>query len=122
VARIRYKLVQPASNPGAVAFAKPNKNLREQLSERLEAASSITDVSEKDQPLAAVAIDAARAGEVEIAKRALAQMFDLTERDTATHNTALMLVKRGFRKEAIGMAKGITEDSTRNQTLSELAR
>jgi hypothetical protein len=122
VARIRYKLVQSASNPGTEALAGSDKNLRELLSERLEAASGITDASQKDQPLAAVATDAAKAGEVEIAKRALAQMFELSERDTATHETVLLLVKRGLRKEAIGMAKGITDNSIRDQTLSELAQ
>ncbi len=122
VAKIRYKLVQPVTTQGTTASAVASKGLREQLSERLEAASSITDYSQKDKPLAALAADAAKAGEAAIAANALGQMYDQTTRDTARHEAALQLVKRGLRKPAIEIAKGITDYTTRNQTLAELAQ
>ena len=96
--------------------------MAEVLAERLEAASSITDVVEKDKPLAAVALDAARAGQAEIVKKALAQMLDLTERSATTHDAALLLAKQGLRKPAIEMAKAIPDLDVRDQTLSELAQ
>lgn len=115
--KIRYKLAQVTTNVIADSDAR-----REQLAERLEAASGMTDVTEKDKPLAAIAIDAAKAGELEIAKKALAQMFYPDERNRATHDAALLLAKEGFRKQAIELAKTIGDYSMQNQTLSELAQ
>ncbi len=120
--KIRYKLVQSNANLDTVASSPANREFQERLSERLEAASSITDVTEKDKPLAAVATDAAKAGEVVLAKQALAEMYYIAERDAATHDAAMLLQKRGMRKQAIEIAKGITDYTTRNQTLAELAQ
>ena len=69
-----------------------------------------------------MATDAAKAGELDLVKKALAQMFYVAERDAATHEAVLLLAKRGLRKEAIDMAKGITDYYIRNQALSELAQ
>jgi serine/threonine protein kinase len=121
--KIRYKLAPvPATNAAAVTSAKASRAARDELNERLEAASNITDAGEKDKPLAAVATDAAKAGEVEIAKQALAQMFNLSKRDDATHEATLLLAKRGLRKQAIDLAKGIGELNLRDRTLVELAQ
>ena len=122
IARIRYKLVEPVTDQDARAGGRINEEARGSLSERLEAASSITDVTEKDKPLTAVAIDAAKTGEVSIAKRALDQIYIQEHADTATHDTAMILAKDGLRMQAIEMAKGITDYTTRNQTLAELAQ
>jgi len=69
-----------------------------------------------------VAIDAAKAGEVVLTKQALGEMYYIAERDAATHDAAMLLEKRGLRKQAIEIAKGITDYTTRNQTLAELAQ
>jgi predicted Ser/Thr protein kinase len=120
--KIRYKLVQAAANPNAVAVSGASKEIHELLTERLEAASNISDYNEKDQPLVALAIDAAKAGEAEIAKKAVDQIYIQDTRDTAMHDTAMLLAKHGMRKQAIEIAKSITGYSTRNQTLAELAQ
>ena len=122
VARIRYKLVQSDSNPGAAMAAESNKNLRGLLSDRLEAASSITDGTEKDKLVAAVALDAAKAGEVAVLNDALAQMIEVEDRDRTTQRAAVVLAKGGLRKEGIELAKGISDPTVRDQTLSELAQ
>ena len=122
IARIRYKLFQPATNQETAAPVGTNPEIRERLSERLEAASSITDSNEKDEPLAAVAADAAKAGEAGIASSALTMMRDQTARDAARHEAATLLAERGLRKQAIQIAKAITDSTTRDQTLSELAQ
>ena len=124
VARIRYKLVQPATNQDLEAGKKPEagKDIRDLLSSRLDAASSVNDYAGRDQLLSAVAVDAAKAGEVQIALTALQKMADFQECATASHETALTLAKRGFRKQAIELAKGIKDDAVRNQTLTELAQ
>ena len=122
VAKIRYKLVESGTNEDEVAAGPISSDLRERLSERLEAASSISDVSQKDTPLATVATDAAKAGEVLLAKRALAEMYYPNDRDTATQDAVRILAKGGFRMQAIEMAKGITDYTMRNETLAELAQ
>jgi hypothetical protein len=121
--KIRYKLMaQPATNLAAAASSPAQVELVERLSERLEAASNISDYNEKDKPLVALAIDAAKAGEPEIAKKAVNQIYIQDTRDTAMHDTAILLAKQGMRKQAIEIAKSITGYSARNQTLVELAQ
>jgi hypothetical protein len=123
---IQYKLVPPAitqaTNLDGSLSPDAQNALRETLNERLDAASSINDVSEKDRPLAAIASDAAKAGEEEIVKKALAQMYLQNDRDDAAGDAARLLAKRGLRKQAIELAKGISDFTTRNQVLSELAQ
>ncbi len=118
---IRYKLVQSGMNPLAGA-AGSNRDLAATLSARLEAASNITEVREKDKSLAAIASAAARLGQAEIARQALSQMVETAAQSAAARQTALLLAKSGLRKEAVEMAKDIGENSIRDQTLSELAQ
>lgn len=92
------------------------------LADRLEAAGTITEVSIKDRSLAAVAKDAANANEIQLLKSALSQMVDLQSRDAATRSAALILAKAGARKQAIELAKGITDLEARDQALAELAQ
>jgi serine/threonine protein kinase len=120
--KIRYKLAPaPATNAAAMTFAKASR-ARDELNERLEAASNITDPGEKDAPLAALANDAAKLGEADIVRNSLSQMIDLTRRDEATHEAVMLLAKRGLRKSAIDLAKGISESTLRDRTLVELAQ
>jgi predicted Ser/Thr protein kinase len=126
VAKIRYKLIQPTAadktdlNPPMPAEARNFS--QEALNERLEAASSINNATERDKPLAAVAIDAAKAGVVEIVTKSLAQINDQTMRDETTFKATLLLAKCGLKKQAIEIAKGINDDHTRDQALFELAQ
>ncbi len=128
IATIRYKLVQPTggdetSPDKATSAPAPADDVSvASLGDRLEAASSMSDPSERDKPLAAVATDAARAGDVDIVNKALGQISDPTMRDETTHEAAGLLAKDGLRKQAIAMAKGITDDDIRNQALAELAK
>jgi hypothetical protein len=115
--KIRYKLVELAAAAGAAISASPQV-----LEERLEAASGIIDAGQKDKPLAGVARDAAKAGQVDIARKALAAMIEMSERDAATHDAALLLAKRELRRAAVEMANGISDTDLRDQTLSALAQ
>jgi hypothetical protein len=124
-ALIRYKLVPPAAladtNTDTAMPAAVRDLSEETLNERLDAASSISDPTERDKPLASVATDAAEAGELEIVRKALGLLSD-ESRDDVTHEAAGLLVKRGLRKQAIELAKGISDDTIRNQALGELAQ
>jgi hypothetical protein len=69
-----------------------------------------------------LAVDAAKAGELEIVKIALRQMIDYTKRDQAAHESARALAGRGQRKQALEIAKSINDFGTRDKALSELAQ
>jgi hypothetical protein len=103
-----------ASAPGTIS--------RETLRGRLAAASVIYESEPKDKSLAAVAADAAKAGEVDLVKDALRQMYENSRRNQAAHESALLLAKRGLREQAIEIARTINENTIRDQTLSELAQ
>jgi hypothetical protein len=120
--KIRYKLFQSANLPSAMMAAAPGKNTHEDLVAGLEAAAELNFYTAKDRALAGIAIDAAKAGDVEVVKKAVRQMTEFTKADTAKHDAALLLAKHGLRKQAIEIAKDITQVNVRDQTLSELAQ
>ena len=111
--KIRYKRV---NSDAAVAVDE-----REDLESRLEAASMMTNQNNKDGMLARLAQDAAKAGEVEIVERVLGQIANLGERSGASIGSVRLLAKRGLRKEALEIAKGIASLEIRDQALAELA-
>jgi len=119
--RIRYKLVQPGTNQNLTVDERPAPDTAENLLVRLDAASNISDMTEKCRALAVVALAAARAHEVPILKQALEQMDDYSRRNQTAHDVAVLLSKDGLKKPAIEIAKDISDYSVRNRTLSELA-
>jgi hypothetical protein len=119
---VRYKLFQPLTNLIVSAAGQTRDALSQKLAVRLEAATSISDVNEKDQALTAIVKDAAKAGEVEITKQALESISEQAGRDEATHQAALELAKRGLQKPAVELARQISDATTRDQALSELAQ
>jgi predicted Ser/Thr protein kinase len=122
VAKIRYKLVQPSGAAEAAVFGEGRKNLRETLNARLEAASAISNLQAKDKSLATVATAAAKAGEVEIAKKSLEQMDEVWTRSQTAHEIARLLAQRGLKKQATEIAETIDDINIRDQTLSEIAQ
>jgi predicted Ser/Thr protein kinase len=120
--KIRYKLVEQPRGGSSRESVRDRKHARDDFAARLEAASTISANSERDNALGQVARDAARAGQGEIAKNAIGQIFGNTTRDEAAHDSAILLAKGGNRKAAIEIARGIFGNTTRDQTLSELAR
>jgi predicted Ser/Thr protein kinase len=99
-----------------------NTNLRESLSERMDAASIIGDKETRDKLLAAVATDAAKGGDVDLVKDVLRRLTDRSERIDTSHGAALLLARRGLRKQALEIAKSIEDADTRDKVLSELAQ
>ena len=106
----------------AAVSGEANKTSRETLRARLEAASVIRESAVKDKSLAALATDAAKAGEVDLVKDSLQQMYETSRRSQAAHDSALLLARRGLREQALEIAKIIVENTVRDQTLSELAQ
>jgi hypothetical protein len=122
VAKIRYKLLQKSNGQEAVVADDSSKASAETLNARLEAASMMNMIPTKDKALAAVAVDAARAGEVEIVSNALGQMTMINTRGEASLEAVRVLIKHGLRKPAAEIAKSIDDINLRDQALSEVAQ
>jgi predicted Ser/Thr protein kinase len=120
--KIRYKLANQSPGSSAAGSGDTRKRLRATLAERLEAATAMSGTSEKDASLAAVAKDAAIAGETELVKQALRRIGSTEIRDESAYATAVALAKRGLRKPAIDIAKTIASNETRDRALAELAK
>jgi predicted Ser/Thr protein kinase len=122
---LRYKLVQESTNaeanPGPTVAGPPRNPSSDSLTARLEAASSVTDFGYKDRALASVVMAAAQAGNLTIVKAGLARMIQFPLRDHTAHEAAGILSRAGMRKEAVAIAKGITDFSERDKALAELA-
>ena len=122
-AKIRYKLAsRPPVEADAIPTLDTSSNLQEQFSERLDAASEITNISQKDKVLTAIAMNAAESCEGEIVKNTLGQIYNMTQRDEATRSAAIILALHGLRKQGIELAKGINNLTTRDEALTELAQ
>lgn len=91
------------------------------LKARLDAAASITSLSERDEAMAKISQQAADLGDVAVTKRALASITSLSSRDSACEVAAMLLAQRGCRAEAIELARTMTSLSQRDRTLARLA-
>jgi predicted Ser/Thr protein kinase len=137
VAKIRYKLVQqtdglPPAVPLKASVGVQNKPKTTQpaksppldddaWNDRLAAANFMTDFTAKDRALGALAIDAAKAGKAEVARKALQKMTDFTAKDDASIEVVGELSKLGFTKQALGIAQAMTDFTKRDRALAELA-
>jgi hypothetical protein len=111
-----------AEEAGGVESSRELQLAKEQLNARLEAARTISGSLDRDAALTGVVRDAAAAGETAVVKSALQRIGGGIARDDAAREAALLLAKRGLRKEAVEIAKGISGSLMRDATLSELAR
>lgn len=100
--------VYPAAEPNSFAT-------------RLEAARAITFMNERDKALAAVARDAARAGNVAVTKDAVQNITFMNARDDAAADCALALSEAGNDSAAVEVARMITFLNKRDQVLKRLA-
>ena len=110
--KIRYKLLKAGADLAT----------REDLEGRLEAATSISGVAERDAALTKLARDAAKSGAAELVSEVLQQIRGSAERDQAALESVRLLAQRGLRKPALEIARSISGTTTRDTALSELAR
>jgi type II secretory pathway pseudopilin PulG len=110
----------PFTNPAVPDTAAENQ--QRELLTRFSAAQAIVVFSERDTAMTGIARDAARATNVELAKKALEHITFFSQRDAATLQVARELAKNGWRAEAVAIAKGITAFAERDAALKELAR
>ena len=122
VAKVRYKLIQQTNEQGTITALEADKTSKETLADRLEAASNMNDPGAKDKSLSVLATDAAKAGDPKTTADALRQINDFGMKSRTAHEAVRLLAKRGLRKQALEIAKGIDDYPTRDKALSELAQ
>jgi hypothetical protein len=121
-AKIRYKLLQQTNGQPTVAPVEVDKTTVESLATRLEAAKMMNDMTSKNKSLSVIATDAAKASNAKIAGDALNQIYDFTTKSQTALDVVRVLAKRGLKKQALTIAKGIDDYTIRDQALSELAQ
>jgi hypothetical protein len=109
-------------DPGAPIRPGNRATVTADLKARLSAAEKITSFMERDEVLAAIAADAARAGDVESTRNAVQKMTSFMSRDEAITQSARLLVKAGKRAEALELAGLATSFMTRDALIKELAK
>ncbi len=119
--KIRYKFFWPLTNQDLTTTTVTN-DLHGVFALRLEAAQGINDMTARDRALAAIAIDAAKAGKGTIAQQAAEGISEMTARDSTIHQAVLLLSNHGLRKQAVDLAKEISDMTQRDRTLLELAQ
>ena len=107
---------------GEPISAKAGDSSNDLLRQRLNAASMMNDSSKRSKTLASLAIDAAKMGNAKIAAESLSQMSDAETIARTGKQIVGMLVKQGLRKEALDVANLISDSSTRDEALSEIAK
>jgi hypothetical protein len=118
---LRYKVFQPTTNQD-LTTTNASKDTHEVLLSRLEIAGEINGIAAKDEALARIATDAARVGDVKVVQQTVEQISSIPDHDSTIHKAALLLAKRGMRKQAVDFAKEMNIISERDETLSELAQ
>ena len=95
---------------------------RESLTDRLEAAGAISNTEERSRVFAKLATDAAKIGVVDLVTTSLPRITDITARDQASLDSARILARGQHKRQAIEIAKRISDIGMRDLALSELAQ
>jgi len=102
-------------------FAAPNKR-GPSFDSQLQTAESMTNPAERDDFLAAVALEAANVGDVHWSQLALKAIHDWEARDNAALDVAIRLSKGGKTEAAEEVARSIASSVVRDETLKFITR
>jgi hypothetical protein len=116
----------PTSGRGkdaAVAAADHNSQRPAQPSftTRFEAASQLTSDNAQQEAFAKLALDAAKGGDVEMAKKSLGRITSDNVREDITYKFVLIFGKAGDSEKALAFAKTLTSDNQRQDALAKIA-
>ena len=100
--------------PGCSNDANPNHQ------SRLDAATEMNNVTDRNTALAKVAIDAAAAGEGEVVKKAVSAITVEDKKMRTARDSALALAKAGQGNAAVEVAKMISQVTMRDDTLKKI--
>ena len=96
-------------------------DVRVQLQERLDAATSIQSAPQRDWALSNIATDAAHTGNVAVSESAVSQISAGPARDTAALDAARVFESHRDRSDAMVMAKMIDNAVFRDGLMAEFA-
>jgi len=113
----RKQVLADAADEVGVTTALPGP-----LAARLQVAEYITGAPLRDKAFAFLAEEAAATGDAGTTRSALHKIMDLSARDPAVRNCAILLAKAGARADAVQLAMTIMDLNIRDATLAELAR
>lgn len=88
---------------------------------RYQAASAINSIEERDTALISVAIDAAKAGHGDVAKKAVNEIKCVDDHDSTAHKCAILLSKKGQAGVAANITKSINWIDLRDKTCAKIA-
>lgn len=122
-ARAAYRKApfRAVSNPVTLEI-RPPPAVTSAREARLQAAGAIVSITERDQALASLALEAAAARDAAMTRRTLGKMVGIITRDDTARAAAQLLAQGGLHAEAVAVAQGITSIITRDRTLAELSR
>jgi hypothetical protein len=115
--RVRYKLVATQ-----LKASVSGRQMHDALDDRLQAARLMTLTNQRDKAFVAIATDAAKAGDVEIATSALHEISNGATRENSAEQAVTLLARKGLRRDALNLAQEISNQTTRNRVLEELAK
>jgi len=103
-------------------MAESKEDLAQSANVRYEAATSIVFIDKRDSALSRVAIDAAKAGQVDLAAIALKDITFVDMHDSSASECALILCRKGEMTPALDIAKSIIYVDLRDETLDRIAK
>jgi hypothetical protein len=89
---------------------------------RFDSADGIGDEAEREKAFAQLATDAAAAGEVDAARKAIQRIQKDSLRDTTAYKSALALSKTGQKRGAFGFVKFIKDNALQQKASAKLAK
>ncbi len=92
------------------------------LAARFEAASSLSSVNERESAFAKLCIEAAKAGDGKLVKKALDNVSSVNTRESCMYRAALALAHAGNAEDAVFLAKSISSVNQREQALAKIAK
>ncbi len=88
---------------------------------RFKAASELTSTNEQQQAFAKLAIDAAKAGDVEIATKSLERIPSTNLHEQITYEFVMIFGKAGKSEVALGFAEKLTSTNQQQEALAKIA-
>ena len=88
---------------------------------RLEAAKAITNATNRDKSLAALAVEAAKAGEGDIAKQSVGSIVSGTVKDEAAYDAAVALARLGKTDDAKKVADLMISTTRKDKAMAKIA-
>jgi hypothetical protein len=101
---------------------QPRPKAKGDVAARFEAASALTNPSERQRVYTTVVLDAATIGDADTVKKCLENITNPSSRQEATYRSALRLAAAGKTADGITLAKSLTNPSQREKALSKIAR